>query len=84
MQSFGLKYLLSYYCQVDVDKKYQLADWRIRPLEEEMLKYARQDTHYLLYIYDKMTQELLEKGNTQANRFCYYEAVLRTSTELCM
>jgi exosome complex exonuclease RRP6 len=63
MQSFGLKHLLSYYCQVEVDKKYQLADWRIRPLEDEMLKYARQDTHYLLYVYDRMTVELLEKGN---------------------
>ena len=44
------------------DKKYQLADWRIRPLEAEMLKYAREDTHFLLYIYDCMRLELIEKG----------------------
>jgi ribonuclease D len=27
-----------------------------------MLRYAREDTHYLLYIYDVMIQELIEKG----------------------
>jgi len=37
---------------VQTDKRYQLADWRIRPLPEEMLLYARMDTHYLLYMYD--------------------------------
>ena len=52
LQSKGLAYLLQHYCAVTADKKYQLADWRIRPLSEEMLKYAREDTHYLLYIYD--------------------------------
>jgi len=31
-----------------------MADWRIRPIPAEMLKYAREDTHYLLFIYDKM------------------------------
>ena len=36
------------------DKRYQLADWRTRPLPEDMLKYARMDTHYLLYIYDRL------------------------------
>ncbi|CAO3633319.1 unnamed protein product [Cunninghamella blakesleeana] len=55
----SLAYLLKRYCNVDADKKYQLADWRIRPLPEEMIKYARADTHYLLYIYDRLREELL-------------------------
>lgn len=38
---------------VTAAKEYQLADWRIRPLPAELLKYAREDTHYLLYIYDR-------------------------------
>lgn len=29
-------------------------DWRQRPIPGEMLLYARQDTHYLLYIYDRL------------------------------
>lgn len=59
---FGLAFLLQHYCGVLADKKYQLADWRQRPLTEEMLKYAREDTHYLLYVYDMMRQELINKA----------------------
>lgn len=39
---------------VQTDKKYQLADWRVRPLSEELMLYARTDTHYLLYVYDRL------------------------------
>lgn len=39
---------------VQADKKYQLADWRVRPLSDELMLYARSDTHYLLYIYDRL------------------------------
>jgi exosome complex exonuclease RRP6 len=67
------------------DKKYQLADWRQRPIPDEMLRYAREDTHYLLYIYDVMIQELVEKGmraNSQ-NPHQYLIQVLHKSTALC-
>uniref|UniRef100_F6YPY2 Exosome complex component 10 n=1 Tax=Callithrix jacchus TaxID=9483 RepID=F6YPY2_CALJA len=61
----SLDHLLKLYCNVESNKQYQLADWRIRPLPEEMLSYARDDTHYLLYIYDKMRLELWDRGNSQ-------------------
>lgn len=64
---FSLAYLLDHYCGVTADKKYQLADWRIRPLPNEMLKYAREDTHYLLYIYDRLRAELRARGNQNKN-----------------
>jgi exosome complex exonuclease RRP6 len=57
----GLSFLLQHYCQVHVNKKYQLADWRIRPLPQEMVKYAREDTHYLIYIYERMKQDLYSR-----------------------
>ncbi|KAI9496799.1 ribonuclease H-like domain-containing protein [Zychaea mexicana] len=63
----SLAYLLRTYCNVEADKKYQLADWRIRPLPEEMLKYARADTHYLLYIYDCVRNELIERSAANDN-----------------
>ena len=44
------------------DKSFQLADWRQRPLSDEMIKYARMDTHYLLHIYDCLKVELERKG----------------------
>ena len=50
-----------------------MADWRIRPLPAEMIRYAREDTHYLLYVYDRisiqkfvkklgLSQDLMMKG----------------------
>ncbi|BDA42121.1 probable exosome component 10 at N-terminal half [Coccomyxa sp. Obi] len=56
--SAGLAYLLSHFCSVKADKRWQLADWRVRPLSAEALHYARMDTHYLLYIYDCLKVEL--------------------------
>uniref|UniRef100_A0A3P8Y949 Exosome complex component 10 n=1 Tax=Esox lucius TaxID=8010 RepID=A0A3P8Y949_ESOLU len=61
----SLDHLLKQFCNVDSDKRYQLADWRIRPLPEEMLHYARADTHYLLYVYDRLRVDLWEMGNGQ-------------------
>ena len=49
-----------------------------------MLKYAREDTHYLLYIYDCMRQELLEKVVGGSNPIQYLQAVVRRSTEICL
>ncbi|KAK0185739.1 ribonuclease H-like domain-containing protein [Armillaria mellea] len=62
----GLAHLLEMYCDFLPDKRYQLADWRIRPLPEEMLKYARSDTHFLLFIYDNLRNALLDRGESQA------------------
>ncbi|PIO22684.1 hypothetical protein AB205_0183750 [Aquarana catesbeiana] len=59
----SLDHLLKHYCSVVSDKKYQLADWRIRPLPQEMIEYARADTHFLLYIYDRMRTDLLNAAN---------------------
>ncbi len=64
--SHGLNYLMARYCNFDADKRYQLADWRIRPLPKEMLYYARSDTHTLLYIYDNLRHELMESGGVDA------------------
>lgn len=77
----GLAYLLKKYCNFNADKKYQLADWRIRPLPEEMLTYARSDTHFLLYIYDCLRNELLDRSTTEGNlvRVC-----LKKSNEIAL
>ncbi|XXH02026.1 exosome nuclease subunit [Hypoxylon texense] len=61
----SLAYLLKRFIDFDADKKYQLADWRIRPIPEEMFYYARSDTHYLLYVYDMMRNELLEQSTEE-------------------
>ena len=77
----GLSHLMKTYCNIEVDKQFQLADWRIRPLPDEMLKYARMDTHYLLYIYDRMRNDLIRKGNESFNLLT---SVYSKSSQTCL
>ncbi|KAI0643061.1 ribonuclease H-like domain-containing protein [Trametes meyenii] len=62
----GLATLLEMYCDFTADKRYQLADWRIRPLPAEMLQYARSDTHFLLFVYDNLRNALLDRAQSRA------------------
>ncbi|KXS93938.1 hypothetical protein AC578_7074 [Pseudocercospora eumusae] len=61
--SGSLAYLLKRFADVDAQKKYQTADWRVRPLPQELFDYARSDTHYLLYIFDNMRNELIQRSD---------------------
>eukprot|EP00658_Telonema_sp_P-2_P017765 TRINITY_DN16931_c0_g1_i9.p1 TRINITY_DN16931_c0_g1~~TRINITY_DN16931_c0_g1_i9.p1 ORF type:complete len:346 (+),score=55.65 TRINITY_DN16931_c0_g1_i9:302-1339(+) len=73
LPSFGLAFATAHYCQVDVSElkfKYQNCDWRERPLTPGHLQYARDDTHYLLYIYDLMRNELVTKGQLSQAQQC--------------
>lgn len=84
--SFSLAYLLKRYCDIDTfeTKKYfQLEDWRIRPLPEAMFSYARQDTHYLLYIYDRLCEELRKQSSLHEHRNLLRDAY-RASIEISM
>ena len=63
----GLANLLEMYCDYVPDKRYQLADWRIRPLPQEMLDYARSDTHFLLFIYDNLRNALLDRSRSRSS-----------------
>lgn len=58
----SLAFLTEKYANFMSDKKYQVADWRTRPLTPEMLSYAQSDTHFLLYIYDCLRNDLLVHG----------------------
>jgi exosome complex exonuclease RRP6 len=61
----SLAFLLQRYINFEADKRYQLADWRIRPLNKEMMFYARSDTHSLIYVYDCLRFELEKKEKDQ-------------------
>lgn len=58
----SLAYLLEKFANFKTSKKYQLADWRIRPLSKSMNAYARADTHFLLNIYDQLRNKLIEEN----------------------
>lgn len=68
---FSLAYLLETFANFKTSKKYQLADWRTRPLLPAMISYARSDTHFLLYIYDQLRNKLIEKGDGRMQEVLY-------------
>lgn len=74
----SLKFLLEKFVNLQAEKKYQMADWRLRPLLPGMFDYARSDTHYLLYIYDHVRNELLQHSKPGYNLIDY---VLEKSKE---
>jgi ribonuclease D len=59
---FGLAALLKARFGIELNKKYQKADWSKRPLSAEMSAYAMADTSDLLTLYDQLRAELIEKG----------------------
>lgn len=57
-KSVGLANILQERFGVTLNKKFQRADWGHRPLSDEQLDYAREDTHYLLALRDVQLAEL--------------------------
>lgn len=51
-----------------------------------MVKYAREDTHYLLYIYDCLKKELIERGikSNSHNPHSFLKSVYHKSSGLCL
>ena len=58
----GLGSLLLSRLGIAVEKKYQRANWGIRPLPTAMIEYGRQDSHYLYPLRVILERELKEKG----------------------
>ncbi len=78
-EKLGLSNLLEDLFGIEQCKSYQKADWGKRPLTEEMLQYARMDTHFLFQLRDHLRQQLLEKdlldlAREDFQRLCMVEA----------
>ncbi|MEZ0396438.1 MAG: HRDC domain-containing protein [Anaerolineales bacterium] len=58
----GLDSLLNDKFGLQMNKRYQKADWARRPLPPDLLNYARLDTHYLLDLRDILQAELMARG----------------------
>lgn len=61
-KELGLAAVLKKRFGVDLDKRYQKADWSKRPLSREMIDYAIRDTNLLIDLYGQLEQELAAKG----------------------
>jgi ribonuclease D len=62
LRQFGLSHLVEQYLGVKLEKGSQKANWARRPLTERMERYARDDTHYLKPLSDRLRAELQVKG----------------------
>ncbi len=60
--ALGLSALLERHVGVRLSKKYQRADWARRPLKDEMLRYAVEDTRHLIHLSDILRGQLESRG----------------------
>ena len=67
-EGLGLSALVERHFGVRLSKAFQRADWGRRPIARDLLAYAGLDTHYLLPIYDLLSQELAAKGLAEEAR----------------
>jgi ribonuclease D len=62
---FGLNHLVQKELGVVLEKGPQKLNWARRPLTERMATYARNDTHYLAELADRLTAELKQAGRLE-------------------
>ncbi|MBL8901486.1 MAG: HRDC domain-containing protein [Planctomycetes bacterium] len=61
----GLANVLAERYGVKLDKSLQRSNWCLRPLSEEQLRYAREDTAHLIRLYEEVHEELEQSGRMQ-------------------
>ncbi|MCC7208226.1 MAG: ribonuclease D, partial [Anaerolineae bacterium] len=61
LKAVGLGNLLEQHFGVRQDKRFQRANWALRPIPPDQLAYAQQDTHFLPALRDVL-REMLEQG----------------------
>ena len=71
-KEIGLGFVLKKYLGLEVEKKFQIADWTTRPLPEEQLNYAINDTAHLIKLKGILNEKLKE-----LNRMEWVEEMFR-------
>lgn len=87
-ERFGLADVLGKYYGLELDKKYQRADWTRRPMSPEMIRYAAGDTEYLQRLVEILEEKLVTLGRRAwvAEEFALLEKARFTDHEgpLCL
>jgi len=63
--SLGLSALTQQFLGFELDKTYQKADWRVRPLPKVMMEYGRGDSCVLLYLWYMLDNEMKKNENSR-------------------
>jgi len=58
----GLGDLLEQHFGIEIEKKYQRANWGRRPLKKDMIEYARLDSHFLIPLQSQLREALKSSG----------------------
>ena len=61
VREFSYAALVEKYFGIQLAKGSQKANWALRPLSPKMEEYARNDTHYLLPLAEKLAKQLIER-----------------------
>jgi ribonuclease D len=64
-REFSYAALVEKYFGIELAKGSQKANWALRPLSEKMEEYARNDTHYLLELAEKLEKQLIERDRLE-------------------
>jgi ribonuclease D len=67
-KELGLAKLIEAHFSVKLSKKFQKADWGLRPLSAEQVRYAQMDTHYLLRLSESLEAKLARAGRLEEAR----------------
>jgi ribonuclease D len=62
---FGLSPMLEAEFGISLDKRWQRANWGIRPMPAAQLAYARMDSHFLIPLRERIKNELIETNRLE-------------------
>ena len=80
-EEFGLAALVERFFRVRLSKGGQKSDWSRRPLSEAQLRYAGDDTRYLLPLAARLREDLERLGRTEWHREACASMVVQASKE---
>jgi len=77
----ALPYFLNVLCEVKFTQMNQYVNWRVRPLRDDMIESAKKAVQYLLFMYDVLRDQLIEKSSTK-DPLMYLNLALKRSKEI--
>lgn len=75
----SLGHILQYLGGISLNKNHLMLDWRQRPLPLELIRFAKSDVNYLLFLYDNLRRVLWSVHSREG-----LEAVLNASRKSCL